>query len=275
MQQLITKPNPGATINPLHPLARGLVARWLFNEKSGSRIQDISNKNNHGTLNDVTWNGNGALYARSASKIKVNNSASLKMVDAITISAHIVPTIGTTGWRTIAGKIEDFGATVRRDLYLVLVDSMLTIALAGPRDLNWYTSVQVPSGIKTHIIVVYDDPMILVYKNGVLEDSLVSAGGSLSLAISPDPLYIGYNDIWLDEKFEGIIESMMIYNRVLNSFDVGQLYNDIYCGILQPCWNYTKYVYSLFPLALGVYENNMYNCSLEEHGGYALSLSEA
>lgn len=42
------KPNVGARINFAHPLARGLVGCWLFNEGGGSRVFDLSGRNNQG-----------------------------------------------------------------------------------------------------------------------------------------------------------------------------------------------------------------------------------
>jgi|GEM_PF-1253406 len=55
------KPPIGARLNPYHPLARGLVGSWLFNERGGLIARDSSGHGNHGTLvGGPTWE-RGAL----------------------------------------------------------------------------------------------------------------------------------------------------------------------------------------------------------------------
>ena len=45
---LITKPKRGIRLNPFHPLSKGLVGCWLFNEGSGQKYYDLSLYGNHG-----------------------------------------------------------------------------------------------------------------------------------------------------------------------------------------------------------------------------------
>ena len=44
------RPFPGAQLNPLHPLSRGLIGGWIFNEGAGSGLHDISGNGNDGSL---------------------------------------------------------------------------------------------------------------------------------------------------------------------------------------------------------------------------------
>ena len=48
------KPPRGARLDPGHPLSRGVVGYWLFNEGVGGRVNDLSGNGNtgvwHGTL---------------------------------------------------------------------------------------------------------------------------------------------------------------------------------------------------------------------------------
>jgi hypothetical protein len=50
----VVKPARGARLNPAHPLARGLVGCWLFNEGTGDRVYDVSGNENTGTLTNMT-----------------------------------------------------------------------------------------------------------------------------------------------------------------------------------------------------------------------------
>jgi len=47
------KPMYGVLLNPYHPLARGLVGCWLFNEGGGNSVFDLSGYGNHGMLGGV------------------------------------------------------------------------------------------------------------------------------------------------------------------------------------------------------------------------------
>lgn len=47
------KPRLGARLDQQHPLSRGLVGCWLFNEGGGAKLWDISGNANHGTLTNM------------------------------------------------------------------------------------------------------------------------------------------------------------------------------------------------------------------------------
>ena len=47
------KPRPGCVIDPSHPLSRGCVGLWLFNENGGTVLHDISGNRNDGTLTNM------------------------------------------------------------------------------------------------------------------------------------------------------------------------------------------------------------------------------
>ena len=49
------KPFRGSQINKTHPLAKGLVGCWIFNEDTGDLIFDLSGHNNHITNYGATW----------------------------------------------------------------------------------------------------------------------------------------------------------------------------------------------------------------------------
>jgi hypothetical protein len=49
------KPNLGAMLNYSHPLAKGLVCSYLFNERGGNNIKDTSGRGFHGISNLPIW----------------------------------------------------------------------------------------------------------------------------------------------------------------------------------------------------------------------------
>ena len=58
---MIIKPGRGIQLNRAHPLARGLVGCWLFNEGTGNKVFDLSLDGNEGTINNGSWSSLGGL----------------------------------------------------------------------------------------------------------------------------------------------------------------------------------------------------------------------
>jgi hypothetical protein len=105
------KPPLGAKLNYGHPLARGLVGSWLFNETSGNIVHDYSGNDRHATITGVAaqsavsgWGPenlaldgtNDYLQIRGPSPVATYTSDFSAGVDSFTT---------TTG--TVAGDIDD------------------------------------------------------------------------------------------------------------------------------------------------------------------------
>lgn len=56
-QLLVGRPQPGAQINRAHPLSRGLIGCWLFNENGGIQAWDYSDRHSHGILTNFAVGG--------------------------------------------------------------------------------------------------------------------------------------------------------------------------------------------------------------------------
>ena len=102
------KPTRGIRLNKSHPLARGLVGCWLFNEGSGNKVFDLSGNGHNGTRS-----GSGNIWAtgRFASAQQFNGTDdsidfgskySLKMTDALTIILWVKRVDDTTFERFIS-----------------------------------------------------------------------------------------------------------------------------------------------------------------------------
>src|SRR3990172_4042051 len=80
-----------------HPLARGLVAAWLFFERGGSIVYDLSGNNNYGTLTNfpaTPWNtdiyGSTLAFDGSDDNLAISSNASIN-ITKFTIEALIKP----------------------------------------------------------------------------------------------------------------------------------------------------------------------------------------
>jgi hypothetical protein len=87
--------------------SNGLVLALGLNENSGTTVADASGQNNAGTTLNTTWTtgryGRGPAFNGSTSWVTVNSSASLNLVNRLTLEAWVSPTV-SSGWRTIIFK---------------------------------------------------------------------------------------------------------------------------------------------------------------------------
>ncbi len=97
----VLKPVRGIRLNKSHPLARGLVGYWLFNEGSGNKVFDLSGNGNTGTfVGDVVWtpgqSGNAIYVPGSNDYINCGNGSTLN--PGASGSFTIVARILWNGW---------------------------------------------------------------------------------------------------------------------------------------------------------------------------------
>ena len=78
-----------------------------LNENSGTTVADASGQNNTGTASNTVWTagryGRALAFNGSNSWVTVNSSASLNLVNGLTLEAWVLPTV-SSGWRTIMLK---------------------------------------------------------------------------------------------------------------------------------------------------------------------------
>ena len=241
----ITKPKPGVRIDPLHPLSRGLVACWLFNEGAGSVLHDISGNKNDGTLTSMDpptdWVGSphgGALaFDGNNDYIVVGDPPSLDMgTDDITIAIWL-NRLGSTGQQRLYIKR---GGVTWYDLYFNANDEVVgSLAVSWP-PLGGFNSA--PTTITDsswhHIAVVFDrDGKGHIYIDGLARGTpadISAQGGSLDNA---GYVFVGAwgmdagppNSQW----FNGLIDDVRIYKRALSAQEVKQLYTDPYANLLR------------------------------------------
>ncbi|MHA2275459.1 MAG: DUF2341 domain-containing protein [Candidatus Kariarchaeaceae archaeon] len=197
-------------------------AVWHLDESSGgaSAIKDTTSNGNDGTdFGSPTYGELGVLGTSIRfdgdvavdDYIQVPDDPSLRYEDFISISVWINPDV-TSVWQTIVSKM----VGQNEHLYFVLDNSNLYIGL-DPISLDWNTGISVSSGTWTHIAFTYDGESIKVYKNGVLGATSIGEG-TLSLESNSNPLYIGYNEGWTNEVWDGLLDEIRL-SRTARSAD--------------------------------------------------------
>lgn len=224
-----TKPKPGVMLNPLHPLSRGLVGYWLFNEGSGSRAYDISGHGNHGTLvNGPTWGGSkfgGGLHFDGAN-------------DYVDCGGDI---IGTGAYTKVAWVKRDDAAEKNNIIsgnsthaFWAPYIAGYTFKLSSGHNSTWnyvQDSVQLPHGTWCFAAVTFDPNIasgtMKLYKNGKLVDSATS----VPTQTLDTKTYVA--SFGSGHCLAGSIDDPHIYNRALAAWEIETLYHNPFCNVLR------------------------------------------
>ena len=217
----------------------GLVGHWNFEEGSGQTIYDRSGNNNDGTLgadssvdkDDPVFaaghdsngpGGTGMSFDGVDDYVDVGSNASLNNLGPLTWEAWMYPRSIGEG----SGRILD--KTQKRLIIENDPSRGIAFGVSGTGLLYKCTGSNIFNFNEwSHIVVTWDGTSdwtkIYIYVNG----SDVGGGGSSGSSPNDDSSYdliIG-NRIETDRTFDGLIDSVRIYNRALSADEIRQLYN--------------------------------------------------
>jgi uncharacterized protein (TIGR02145 family) len=238
---------------PSYVPTNGLVGWWGFN----GNAQDGSGNGNHGTVNGATLttdrfgNQNGAYsFDGNLNHIQIQPSLTLNNFNnAITISTWIYsvgpsgnPSYGGQDLQGIFGPATHLGGD--GGFFLRLFDSnwdsvnnrVVDFACALPYNgilNNNSSSLVLNTNTWVNVICTFNSPIVKIYRNGMLVDSLqVNFGLSGSLNTSGRYYTIGQCIDWWGsgvpiaiQSFNGKIDDIGIWNRALTPQEITNLYN--------------------------------------------------
>jgi len=241
----ILKPMAGCQIDRTHPINKGLVGYWMFNEKSGTRLTDYSGYGNHGTLTNFALNGATSNWVGSPTGGSINflQSARNNYVDisrlsigsVFTFSAWIYP-IGT-GVRTILGNRTSTNYGNPQWRVETSADNRMYLVKQGVVGIGLSTGT-VTNNKWNHVALSYSAAgEYKHYINGTLSGS----GTNLVALVSGGLPAIGvrFSTSISDEQFDGNIDLLKIYNVVKTPLEISQLYTNPNIGLLTPTY-YTQ-----------------------------------
>jgi hypothetical protein len=214
---------------------KNLSALWHFNENSGNIVFDSSSYGNNGTLGNGTcspgftpcpsWTKGKFGYALDfycticpgygeGDYVEVSDSASLDIVNEITIIGWIKPTSFTSGfYDTIIEKPSDIYGLYLYNRHLTFYSNSLSLQeIIGETSLNtgeWYC-----------VAATYNGNEIKLYLNGQIDGTATSTG---TFEISANNLQIGGNSG--DAYFNGTIDELAIFNRALSDAEIAEFCN--------------------------------------------------
>ena len=229
---------PGLTLDPAHPLARGLVMWLPMNEGGGERVNDISGNGNHGAFVGITQGptsgrtggvlGGAVRFDASDDRIVVPDSESLSITGAITLCAWINVT-SFADYGTIIGK----GASYPNPYaFAYYPDKRLILSRGNGSSQGYLESTATITGGKPEFVCAsWSGGAIKIYFDGVLRDS--NSGSNPTVTDDGQGLYIGRRRDNV-VPFGGSMWHLRIYNRCLDAREVAQLYADPLAGALAP-----------------------------------------
>lgn len=89
-----------------------------------------------------------------------------------------------------------------------------------------YSSVGVVSTTWFHVVITSNNTLLQTYENGIF----IGSQNNFSMCTSNNP-NINQGNLFIGKLYDGLIDDVVIYNRILTSAEVTELYN------LAPCCN--------------------------------------
>lgn len=240
----VTKPKPGVMLNPLHPLSRGLIGYWLFNEGAGIRTNDISGHGNHGTLENTLPNVQGSGWGGSKFGGGIQFDGTNDRVD---VGSKLLPSenkdFSVFCWAKRDGS--KYGGIISKDpddgghrnwfiaeqtstnIYYRLYETDYTY-------IEYSSSAGTfPAGVWTFLGLIVDVSNTKLY--AVINDAVIDITSTWDGTIQNQAIitYVGMT-YTTNYCFNGVIDHVRMYDRAVPAKEATQLYHDPFCDLLYP-----------------------------------------
>lgn len=235
-------PPVGAKLNWSHPINRGLVGCWLFNEAGGQKFKDIAGVNDGTGVNSPTvatgQYGVGIKLSNSVANqyvsIGTNSSLNLSTDATILVFVNLVATtgiqwLGATGDN--AGNVQ-FGFEVGRT-----ANKIDTIWGTSGGGFDILTSTNTISAGKWYMLAVTRTGSgtswsASLYINGVLDSTQAGVKAPSSFVAG----YIGAFSNGGNQSGNLSLNGVRYYNRALSAQEIRQLYVQPFAGVNVKPW---------------------------------------
>ncbi len=226
--------NEAAATTP--EITSGRQAHWKLDEGSGTATADSSGNGNNGTLaSGPVWQsgriGSGLKFDGVDDVVNAGSGASLGGLSQITVSAWInVAGVGEGGYGRIIQKGDTASPTAGWRLLTYGTNQLQFSVDYATTDLNRNSAASVfATNTWCHVLATWDGTASAtgakIYVNGVqvaYDASQVNGTGARG-ADSATQLTLG-NTTTGDRSFNGVIDDVRVYNRVLTAAEIAAVY---------------------------------------------------
>jgi fibronectin type 3 domain-containing protein len=223
----------GSATTPAGSSGTGPIGYWLLNEGSGTTTADATASGNTGTLtNSPAWTasgkiGNAVSFNGGTGYVGITGAGNLADLyqSGMTVMAWIKPTtLGAGG----AGRI------VEKGIWGLKLQNTNKLWFGGGNfataSVTRESSAGVTFGAWQHVAATWTgspaSANVHLYINGVLADGAVSEGAGATISDASYTLALGNHAPTGDRGFNGTIDDVRIYNRVLTAAEVASIAND-------------------------------------------------
>jgi hypothetical protein len=204
----------------------GIVSYWKMDENGGTTVYDYLGLNNGTSYGGQSWVagkiGTALYFDGYNDYVEVPYSTSLKMTDAVTLSAWIyfngLP--GSSCWNVVS----DHSGSYNNGKILRMCNARIEFLL-GPAGTAtaYYTFTTQDIGKWFFVTATYNktEGLMKMYVNGELKHTVSRTG---DITVNPNPIWIGKSG-W-GEYYNGIIDEVAIFNRSLSASEIQALYQN-------------------------------------------------
>jgi len=201
---------------------RSLVGYWHFN---GTAMDSWKNEND-GTFEGGAHAENGVLELDGVGDyVDCGNDSSLSLTNNFSISAWIYITDTSPGLLICKGNVGAYSAGGAYSILCIPGNGVVRFYVRNSNDTDFkYPFAAVPLNQWTHVVGTFSDGDIRIYKNGDFADD--DTLGTTTIHSNDGPLGIGAEGDGGGLLWEGLIDDLMIFDRVLEDWEIRQLYRN-------------------------------------------------
>jgi len=239
---MLVKPTRGAVLDRSHPLARGIVGYWLFNEGAGGKVYDLSGNSNYGTLyGDTAWAagkfGSCLSFDRSGDYIDSGTGIDMAGWTGLTILAWLNYNGSSGNEHTIVSNWAS-GAN-KAQVLLRIEPSDHSIEAYALEDSDSqiggsFLDVSITPNTWKHVVMTWDTTNGIQMHIDTIKSSTTYASSAPMDSDSSGNLQIGVSPHATGDYFGGLIDHVIIFNRALSASEIAWLYREPFAMISIP-----------------------------------------
>jgi hypothetical protein len=219
----------------------GALGYWRFDEGSGTTTLDSSGNANTGSLvNGPTWtagrNGSALNFSSAASYVSANGARNLANLytTRMTLTAWINPASagGGGGGRIVDKDNNDIGWYLKMSGTTSLqfsADQFIANGSVPGASANRTSGNAITLNTWQHVAVTWDGTTnagnIHIYVNGAQSDGTAVNGSGIAGTDAGTPFTIGNRPVDKARNFNGSIDGVRVYNRILSQKEIQSLVN--------------------------------------------------